>query len=126
MSRDGTDALADRLARYLRAFGTDEIGVHLGSAPERAFVQIACAQAGCRIVGLEEAPSVVITADGSVEGGVVRLLKDEVDAAVPDALHVIVLRLVGDAPLAPTFDAYLDVRMIDGRDVWFDQVGASG
>jgi len=61
-----------------------------------------------------------VTADGVVENGVVRCLKDEVDTAVPDAERVIVLRLIGDAPLAPTLDAYLDVRMIEGRDVWFD------
>jgi len=61
-----------------------------------------------------------VTADADVEGGVVRPMKDEVDAIAPDAERVIVLRLAGDAPLAPTLDAYLDVVMIEGRDVWDD------
>jgi hypothetical protein len=64
----------------------------------------------------------VITADGTASDGVVRALKSEVDAAVPEAHTVIVLRLVGDVPLAPTLDAYLDVEMIEGRDVWLDEL----
>jgi len=67
---------------------------------------------------LDARPGVIITADGVVENGTVRCLKDEVDVAVPDARTVLVLRLLGDAPLAATMDAYLDVQMTPGRDVW--------
>ncbi len=62
-----------------------------------------------------------MTADGVVADGVVRPLKDEVDAAVPDATTVLVLRILGDVPLAPTLDAYLETKMISGRDVWVER-----
>jgi hypothetical protein len=60
------------------------------------------------------------------------LLKDELDEALPEAEKVVVVKHAGDVPLAPTLDAYLDVAMIPGRDVWFHDicgvpyVGASG
>ena len=104
------------LADYLAGLNVEAVGVHLPGVPERALVVDACRAAGKAVVGLDA--SVVVTADGVVENGVVRPLKDEVDAAVPDAERVIVLRLIGDMPLAPTLDAYLDVEMIEGRDVW--------
>jgi acyl-coenzyme A synthetase/AMP-(fatty) acid ligase len=105
---------------YISDVDVDSIGVHLPSGAARDFVVAACRAAGRAVVGLEARPSVVVTADGVIEGGVVRCLKDEVDEALPEATRVIVLRMIGDAALAPTMDAYLDVRMIEGRDVWFD------
>ena len=108
------------LADYLAALGGAEVAVHLpGMAEERAALE-ACNAAGKTVVGLDTGPKVVITADGVVDNGVVRCLKDEVDRIVPDAQCVIVLRHMGDAALAPTLDAYLDVRMIEGRDVWLE------
>jgi acyl-coenzyme A synthetase/AMP-(fatty) acid ligase len=109
------------LAEYFAVLDATEIGVHLPSTPEREVAIEACRLAGKTVVGLDAGPRVVVTADGVLEGGVVRCLKEEVDAAVPGAERVIVLRLIGDAPLAATLDAYLDVHMIDGRDVWVDE-----
>jgi len=108
------------LADYLAGLNVEDVGVHLPGVPERAFVVECCRAAGKAVVELGAGPSVVITADGVASNGSVRCLKDEVDEAVPGAERVIVLRLLGNAALAPTMDAYLDVRMIDGRDVWFD------
>lgn len=119
-----SDAAA--LAAYLAALDTEDVGVHLGDLPERDVAFEACRLAGKRVVGLDARPSVVVTADGVFENGVTRPLKDEVDAAVPQARRVIVFRVAGDVPLAPTLDAYLTVTMLSGRDVWADQVGASG
>lgn len=106
----------------LEHLGVDEIGVHLPGLPQRELVIDACARAGKTVVGLDARPRAVITADGVLEDGVVRCLKDEVDAAAPGAERVIVLRVIGSAPLAPTMDAYLDVHMIPGRDTWYDAV----
>ena len=110
------------LARHLRSLDVDELGVHLPAGPARDEVLRACRDAGKAVVAVDMSPEVVITADGALIDGVVRPLKEEVDALVPDARIVIVLRLVGDAPLAPTFDAYLDVEMLEGRDVWLDDL----
>ena len=106
------------LADYLAGLNVETVGVHLPGVLKRDFVLECCRAAGKALVDLGAGPSVVITADGIVENGVVRALKDEVDEALPGAERVIVLRLVGDAPVAPTMDAYLDVHMIEGRDVW--------
>jgi hypothetical protein len=117
-------------AAWLRSLSAQQIGIHLPPCPERDAIIDACRDAGKTIVGIASAPDVIVTADGVYEGGVVRPLKEEVDAALPDARTVIVLRLAGNAPLAPTLDAYLDVEMREGRDIWLDefsdQVGASG
>ena len=86
----------------------------------------ACREAGTRVVDLDARPEVIVTADGMLADGIVRPLKPEVDEAVPDARTVIVLRLVGDAPLAPTLDAYLETEMRTGRDVWLDDLVGSG
>jgi acyl-coenzyme A synthetase/AMP-(fatty) acid ligase len=117
------------LGSFLRSL--DRIGLHLPAGPERTAIARACERAGVSVVDISAAPEVLVTADGVMDGGLVRPLKEEVDAAVPGARTVIVLRLVGDGPLAATMDAYLDVEMREGRDVWFDemftdQVGASG
>ena len=106
------------LADYLAGLNVETIGVHLPGVPERAFALECCRAAGKAVVDLGAGPPVVVTADGVVENGVVRCLKDEVDEARPGAELVIVLRLIGDMPLAPTLDAYLDVHMMEGRDVW--------
>ncbi len=111
-----------RLTAYLRSLPFGTVAVHLGSAPEHAWVREACRLADKHIVAADEAPDIVVTADGVVEEGHVRPLKDEVDAIAGDAQRVVVLRLVGDAPMAPTMDAYLDVVMREGRDVWFDDL----
>jgi hypothetical protein len=105
---------------YLAGLNVEAVGVHLPPGAERGFVVDACRAAGKTVVDLDAEPRVVVTADGVVENGAVRCLKDEVDDAVPGAERVIVLRLLGEAALAPTMDAYLDVRMIEGRDVWWD------
>jgi acyl-coenzyme A synthetase/AMP-(fatty) acid ligase len=102
------------------------VGVHLPDGPEKDTALEACRLAGKAVLSLEARPTVVVTADASLEDGVVRNFKEETDAAVPDAERVIVFRRVGDAPLAATMDAYLEVPMTPGRDVWADQVGASG
>jgi hypothetical protein len=117
-------APVERLAAYLSAFDAGEIGVHGLPSPELDMTLTACRLAGKDVVSLGERPRVVVTADGMVDAGIVRCLKDEVDAAVPDAACVIVVRHAGDVPLAATLDAYLDVEMIPGRDVWFDDVCA--
>ena len=110
------------LVEHLRALEVDEVGVYLLQGQERDEVVAACRDAGKSVVDLDLQPAVVITADAMLQDGVVHTLKEDVDAAVPDAQTVIVLRLVGDAPLAPTMDAYLDVEMIAGRDVWLDDL----
>jgi acyl-coenzyme A synthetase/AMP-(fatty) acid ligase len=112
----------DALAAYLRTIDVAEIGVHLPGIAERDDVADACRAAGKNVVGLDAKPAVVVTADGVAENGSVRCLKDEVDEAVPGARRVIVLRVIGDAPLAATMDAYLDCAMSDGRDVWIDDI----
>jgi acyl-coenzyme A synthetase/AMP-(fatty) acid ligase len=111
-----------QLARHLRSLDVHEIGVHLPVGPERDAVISACRDAGKAVVAVDARPEVVVTADGALSDGIVRPMKLEVDAAVPDARMVIVLRLVGDVPLAPTLDAYLEVEMLDGRDVWLDDL----
>ncbi len=108
------------LAALLATVPDDAVGVHLGGAVIRAEVIETCARAGKRVVRLEDAPEVIVTADGVVENGFVRPLKEEVDEAVPHAKRVIVLRHLGDVPLGPTYDVYLDVQMQAGRDVWVD------
>jgi hypothetical protein len=105
---------------YLADLNVEVVGVHLPPGAPRDLVVDACRLAGKTVVGLDARPRVVVTADGVVDNGAVRCLKDEVDDAVPDAERVVVLRLAGEAALAPTMDAYLDVHMIEGRDVWFD------
>jgi hypothetical protein len=92
--------------------------VHLLAGPELDAVTSACHEAGKDVVGIEARPNVIVTADGMQQDGVVRPLKLEVDEAVPDARMVIVLRVVGETPLAPTLDAYLETEMFEGRDVW--------
>ncbi len=114
------------LAAYLRTLEAEIVGIHLPPIPERDIALKACRLAGKTVVPLDAQPTVVITADAVVDGGIVRNLKDETDAAVPHAERVIVFKRAGDVPLAPTMDAYLDVAMTPGRDVWVDQVGASG
>ena len=114
------------LAGHLRSLNTSVVGVHLPPGPERDAVTSACREAGKQVVGIDARPDLVVTADGALSDGVVRPLKPEVDAAVPDARMVIVLRLVGDAPLAPTLDAYLETEMIEGRDVWLDDLVRTG
>jgi len=108
------------LDHYLAGLNVEAVGVHLAPGGERDFVIAACRAAGKAVVDLDARPRVIVTADGVVDNGAIRCLKDEVDEAVPDAERVIVLRVLGDAALAPTLDAYLDVHMIEGRDVWFD------
>lgn len=112
---------AGKLAQRLRSLDVEEIGVHLPPGRERDAVEAVCKEAEVRIVGLEALPRAIVTADGVVADGVVRPLKHEVDAAVPDAKTVFVLRLVGDVPLAPTLDAYLETEMVSGRDVWVER-----
>jgi hypothetical protein len=92
------------------------VGVHLGGARDDVVATLLAA--GKRVVGLGERPDAIVTADGVVENGFVRPLKEEVDEAVPDAARVIVLRLLGDVPLGPTYDVYLEVAMRPGRDFW--------
>jgi acyl-coenzyme A synthetase/AMP-(fatty) acid ligase len=111
-----------RLARYLGSLDVHQVGVHLPSGDARDAVAAACRDAVKAVVAVDAKPEVVITADGVLSDGIVRPMKEEVDAAVPDARIVIVLRLVGDVPLAPTLDAYLEVEMIEGRDVWLDDL----
>jgi acyl-coenzyme A synthetase/AMP-(fatty) acid ligase len=79
-----------------------------------------CKRSGKRIVRIDEEPDVIVTADGIVENGFVRPLKEEVDEALPDAKRVIVIRHLGDVPLGPTYDVYLDVQMRPGRDEWVE------
>jgi acyl-coenzyme A synthetase/AMP-(fatty) acid ligase len=110
----------DKLAAFLR--GTTEIAVELPDVPERSIVLAACARIGARVVPLTARPQVVVTADGALRDGVVVDLKDAVDAAVPDARYVIVVRCVGNAPLAATMDAYFETTMIPGRDLWLEQL----
>lgn len=118
------------LASYLRGLAPGAVAVHLDGVEAREAVLEACVRAGRRLVALHDGPEIVVTADGVAQDGVVRCLKDEVDEAAPGAERVIVIRVVGDAPLAATMDAYLDVEMTPGRDVWLDDlrgyVGASG
>lgn len=104
----------------------ETVGVYLDGVPARQQVIEACARAGKRVVDVREMPKIVITADGVIENGMVRPLKEEVDEALPDAGRVFVLRHLGNVPLSPTYDVYLDVPMKPGRDIWLDQVGASG
>lgn len=116
---------------FLRSLDDLEIGVHLPSCAERDSIAEACRLAGKQVVDIASAPDVIVTADGVFSNGIVRPLKEEVDRAIPNARIVVVLRMIGNPPLAPTLDAYLDVDMREGRDVWFeelaaDQVGASG
>lgn len=111
---------AGKLAQRLRSIDVLEVGVHLPPGPELDAVTVACREAGKRIVDLGASPGLVVTADGVVADGVVRPLKHEVDEAIPDARTVLVIRLVGDVPLAPTLDAYLETEMVPGRDVWLD------
>lgn len=116
---------------FLRSLGEHDIGVHLPPCAQRDSITEACRLAGKQVVDIASAPDVIVTADGVLSSGIVRPLKEEVDRAIPNARIVVVLRMVGNAPLAPTLDAYLDVEMREGRDVWFDdlsadQVGASG
>ena len=118
--------VVNSLATYLRSLGPRDVAVHLPAMPEQSVAIEACRIAKKRVVELDAHPRIVVTADGVVMHGMVRCLKEEVDAAVPQAQTVIVFRHLGEAPLAPTLDVYLDVRMVEGRDVWFDQVGASG
>ena len=113
--------MLERLVSHLHSYGA-VVGVHLPGVASLDEILDACARADVRVVGFDEHPRVVVTADGVVSDGVVRCLKDEVDAIVPGAERVIVIRNIGDAPLAPTMDAYLDVEMIPGRDVWLDEV----
>jgi hypothetical protein len=108
----------ERLAAHLAACATEDVAVHLPGVQARDAVLEICQRARRRVVALDERPRVVITADGVIENGVVRCLKDEVDAIAPGAELVIVVRNLGDVPLAPTMDAYLDVHMTPGRDVW--------
>lgn len=96
--------------------------MHLPGVACEPDVRAACERAGARVTELHAGARVVITADGVGERGVVRALKDEADAVAERAERVIVLRLAGDAPLAPTMDAYLDVPMRPGRDVWLDDL----
>lgn len=112
----------EKLAAYLRSIDASLVGVHLPASEELDLTLEACRLADKQVVALDERPSVVVTADGAFDDGVVRCLKEEVDAAVRDARHVVVFRILGDAPLAPTLDAYLDVDMAPGRDVWFQDV----
>ena len=110
------------LVGHLRSRDETEVAVHLpGLAELDAIVREAVDGAGKHIVALNRHSRVVVTADGIVEDGVVRCLKDEVDALAPHAARVIVFRHVGNAPLAPTLDAYLDIEMVEGRDVWCDE-----
>lgn len=112
------------LVRRLRSLDVEQIAVHLPAGAERDAVEAACRETGKEIAGLEASPDVVVTADAVVADGLVRPLKEEVDAALPDARTVIVIRLAGGVPLAPTLDAYLDVEMVPGRDVWLEDLGA--
>jgi hypothetical protein len=95
-----------------------DVGVHLPGLRDLEAVVRGSAN---RVVALEDAPHVIVTADGVVVDGVVRCLKDEVDDLFPGASRVIVVRNLGEAPLAATMDAYLDVEMVAGRDEWLDE-----
>lgn len=123
---------AERLADVLRSYGARTLAVHVPAGPEANVTSVACAIAGVRIVDVSASPDVVFTADAVPMDGTVVPLKDEIDELYPEVAHVIVVRRAGDVPLAPTMDAYLEVTMIPGRDVWFhdvcgtDYVGASG
>jgi hypothetical protein len=108
----------DRLAAQLDAFWCASVAVHLPGVDVRHAVLELCRSGRHRLVSLDASPNVVVTADGVVEAGCIRALKEEVDAIVPRAERMIVIRNVGEAPLAPTMDAYLDVQMTPGRDVW--------
>ena len=110
------------LTKRLRA---SEVGVYLPPGPLRDQVSAACREAGAEVVSVGMSPDVIVTADGIVADGMIRPLKEEVDAAATGARTVIVLRVLGDVPLAPTMDAYLDVEMIPGRDVWLDDLTSS-
>ncbi len=112
----------ETLTGRLRSLDVEEIGVHLLPGAERDAVAEACRQANLRIVGLDALPRVIVTADAVVAEGVVRPLKEEVDAAVPDAETVLVIRIAGDVPLAPTLDAYLETELIPGRDAWLEDL----
>lgn len=106
------------LEERLRSLDASEVAVHLPGVAGADEVHAACERTGARVVALHEGARVVVTADGVGVDGMVRCLKDEVDVIAPDASHVFVLRVLGDVPLAPTMDAYLDVEMIPGRDEW--------
>ena len=112
--------MLERLVEQLRALDVTDVAVHLPDVACAADVADACVRAGKRVVALDPQARVVVTADGVESEGVVRCLKDEVDAVATRAHLVFVVRLVGDAPLAATMDAYLDVAMTPGRDIWVD------
>jgi hypothetical protein len=113
------------LSELTKHLNTSEVGVHLPPGALRDGVAAACREAGANVVEIETLPEVIVTADGIVADGTIRPLKEEVDAIARLAQTVIVLRLLGDVPLAPTMDAYLDVEMIPGRDVWLDDLSSS-
>jgi acyl-coenzyme A synthetase/AMP-(fatty) acid ligase len=114
--------VAERLADVLRSYGAKTLAVDVPAGPEVDITALACEIAGVRIVDSSASPDVVVTADAVPMNGTVVPLKDEIDELYPEVAHVIVVRHAGDIPLAPTMDAYLDVTMIPGRDVWFHDV----
>lgn len=125
----------NRLASGLAMQGLgrgDAVGIFLPMTAEVAIAYLALARIGCVILPLfsgfgaaaiaarlNDADAVaVITADGSLRRGKQVGMKSVLDKAiqdVPTIRHVVVVRRLG-----------VDVRMANGRDVWWSDVAARG
>jgi acetyl-CoA synthetase len=112
-----------RVGNLLRELGVqkgDRVAIYMGMVPETAAAMLACARIGAphsvdslrdRINDAEA--KVLITADGAWRRGSVVSLKDIADEAIantPSIEHVVVLQRTEN-----------DVRMQDGRDVWWHE-----
>jgi acetyl-CoA synthetase len=126
-------AEVSRLANALKANGVrkgDRVTIYLPMIPEAAFSMLACARIGAihsvvfggfspdSLAGrIQDCDSqLVITADEGLRGGKTVPLKANVDAALescPGVNRVIVVRRTGG-----------DVRMKDGRDIWYHDATA--
>jgi acetyl-CoA synthetase len=124
-----------RFANGLKSLGVkkgDRVTIYLPMVPELPISMLACARIGAPhsvIFGGFSAESirdrvndsqskVVITADGGYRRGNIIQLKQNVDEALADAPsveHVVVLRRTEHA----------DDRMVDGRDVWWQDLVAN-
>jgi acetyl-CoA synthetase len=119
-----------RVGNLLRELGVqkgDRVAIYMGMVPETAAAMLACARIGAPhsvVFGGFTAQSlrdrindaeakVLITADGAWRRGSVVSLKDIADEAIantPSIEHVVVLQRTEN-----------DVRMQDGRDVWWHE-----
>jgi acetyl-CoA synthetase len=122
-----------KAANALLALGIqtgDRVAIYLPMIPELPIAMLACARIGAphtvvfggfsaeALVGrINDAEAkLVITADGSWRRGKHAMLKPAVDAAVdetPSVERVLVVRRLGER---------VDVEMVEGRDVWWDEV----